>query len=392
MMGMVGAGRVLLVGVVVAWSPASNAQEVCYSYDELGRVTGVIDQSNEAAFYEYDPVGNILSIRRQSPTGPVTVYSFDPTGGLPGDRVEVFGVGFSSTASENVVSIGGVQATVVSVAACTLVIEVPAGDVSGPIAVTTPLGTGVSSQKFNPASVTIAPTPPAILIGTTLQLMATLSECSDARLLWKVNGITGGNSTVGTIGPTGFYRAPGAVPASSTVIIRVESVGCVGIFAERAVAIVSELLGYVFSNASAQFGIPDLAFSAGTISHSASVALGVAPIGFAPGVVIQSASVAKAPVILAVSPNSAAKGSSFTLTVTGTNLAGAFALAFALATGQDPAITVTNVSVSPGGGALTANVSIAATAATGTRVVIVKVPSGNSTSVNTGADSFSVGP
>jgi len=372
----------------------------------------VIDQSNEAAFYEYDPVGNILSIRRQSPTGPVTVYSFDPTGGLPGDRVEVFGVGFSSTASENVVSIGGVQATVVSVAACTLVIEVPAGDVSGPIAVTTPLGTGVSSQKFNPASVTIAPTPPAILIGTTLQLMATLSECSDARLLWKVNGITGGNSTVGTIGPTGFYRAPGAVPASSTVIIRVESVGCVGIFAERAVAIVSELLGYVFSNASAQFGIPDLAFSAGTISHSASVALGVAPIGFAPGVVIQSASVAlgvapigfapgvviqsasvaKAPVILAVSPNSAAKGSSFTLTVTGTNLAGAFALAFALATGQDPAITVTNVSVSPGGGALTANVSIAATAATGTRVVIVKVPSGNSTSVNTGADSFSVGP
>ena len=231
------AGPAVFVSLLLATSQAADAQEVCYSYDGLGRLTGVIDENNQAAFYDYDAVGNILSIRRQSPTGPVTVYSFDPAGGLPGDRVEVFGVGFSSRVSENVVTIGGVQATVVSVVACTLVIEVPAGGVSGPIAVTTPLGTGVSSRRFNAASVTIAPTPPAILIGTTLQLMATLSECSDTRLLWKVNGITGGNSTVGTIGPTGFYRAPGAVPASSTVTIRVESVGCVGVFAERAVAV-----------------------------------------------------------------------------------------------------------------------------------------------------------
>src|SRR5467141_281366 len=123
--------------LVVNVAQAANVQEVCYSYDGLGRLTGVIDQNNEAAFYDYDAVGNILAIRRQSPTGPVTVYSFDPTGGLSGDRVEVFGVGFNSTASENVVTIGGVPATVVSVVACTLVIEVPAGDVSGPVSVTT---------------------------------------------------------------------------------------------------------------------------------------------------------------------------------------------------------------------------------------------------------------
>src|SRR5688500_18159975 len=75
---------------------SAGAQQVCYSYDGFGRVTGVIDQNNQAAFYDYDAVGNILSIRRQSPSGPVTIYAFDPSGGAPGGNLEIFGVGFRS--------------------------------------------------------------------------------------------------------------------------------------------------------------------------------------------------------------------------------------------------------------------------------------------------------
>lgn len=74
---------------------SAEAQQVCYANDGLERLIGVINENKDAAFYDYDAVGNILSIRRQSPTGPVTVYSFDPPGGLPGSKVEVFGVGFA---------------------------------------------------------------------------------------------------------------------------------------------------------------------------------------------------------------------------------------------------------------------------------------------------------
>src|SRR5262245_14696463 len=84
---------------------SAGAQQVCYSYDGLGRLTGVIDQNNQAAFYDYDAVGNILEIRRQSPSGPVTIFSFDPPGGTAGSKVEVFGVGFSATANQNQVTI-----------------------------------------------------------------------------------------------------------------------------------------------------------------------------------------------------------------------------------------------------------------------------------------------
>jgi hypothetical protein len=38
-------------------------------------------------------------------------------------------------------------------------------------------------------------------------------------IIWKVNGIAGGNAIVGTIGQSGLYRAPNSVPAPSTVTV-----------------------------------------------------------------------------------------------------------------------------------------------------------------------------
>ena len=37
---------------------------IIYVYDDLGRLSRVVDQNNECATYEYDAVGNILSITR----------------------------------------------------------------------------------------------------------------------------------------------------------------------------------------------------------------------------------------------------------------------------------------------------------------------------------------
>src|SRR5437667_11014264 len=92
---------IILLCTLLMLSQQADAQQVCYSYDGLGRLTGVIDENNQAAFYDYDAVGNILSIRRQTPSGPVTIYSFDRPGGIAGDRVEVFGLGFSSIGNQN---------------------------------------------------------------------------------------------------------------------------------------------------------------------------------------------------------------------------------------------------------------------------------------------------
>ena len=385
-------GLVLFVGLLLALCRSAEAQQVCYSYDGLGRLTGVIDQNNEVAFYDYDAVGNILSIRRETPSGPVTVFSFDPPGGAPGGTVEVFGVGFSSTANENQVTIGGTLATVSSTVPCTLVVQVPENATSGQITVITPLGQATSSSVFLVSGLVIAGTAAAVLPNGTVQFSVLTNGCGDPSLIWRVNGIVGGNSTVGTIDSNGLYTAPAAVPVPPTVTIRADSVGCNGLFAESPLTIVTQLTGFVFAHASANFGFPAPLFPPNTVLHSASVAYGVVPSEAAQGSVIHSASVANVPVITEMTPGSAARGSNFNITITGVNLTGSTDLSFLGASTPDAAITVTNVVVGAGGTTITANVSILATAATGTRTVLVENPVGNSTAGNTGVNIFTITP
>ena len=39
---------------------------IVYTYDELGRLTGVVAPAGETGVYTYDVVGNLLSIERRS--------------------------------------------------------------------------------------------------------------------------------------------------------------------------------------------------------------------------------------------------------------------------------------------------------------------------------------
>ncbi len=75
-----------------------------------------------------------------------------------------------------------------------------------------------------PVSVTISPTSTSVRVGRTRQFTATVTNTSNTAVTWKVNGITGGNSTVGTISTGGLYRAPSAVPSPATVTVRAVSV------------------------------------------------------------------------------------------------------------------------------------------------------------------------
>jgi hypothetical protein len=68
-----------------------------------------------------------------------------------------------------------------------------------------------------PVSVTISPASASVRISRTQSFTATVKNTTNRSVKWKVNGITGGNSTYGTISSLGTYKAPGSVPVSGTV-------------------------------------------------------------------------------------------------------------------------------------------------------------------------------
>ena len=64
-------------------------------------------------------------------------------------------------------------------------------------------------------TVTVSPTPVTVPAGGTQQFTATVENTANTAVTWKVNGVTGGNSTLGTISTGGLYtlRSPRRFPA-----------------------------------------------------------------------------------------------------------------------------------------------------------------------------------
>jgi len=88
-------------------------------------------------------------------------------------------------------------------------------------------GGGSSTSLPNPTpsavSVTISPTTASIVVGETQPFTATVSGSSNTSVTWSVNGVNGGNPTVGTISATGLYTAPPLVPNPASVSITAKS-------------------------------------------------------------------------------------------------------------------------------------------------------------------------
>lgn len=61
------------------------------------------------------------------------------------------------------------------------------------------------------------------MLGNQMTLTVTVSNSTDTTVSWSVNGIAGGNSTVGTISSAGVYTAPGDLPSTATVQITATS-------------------------------------------------------------------------------------------------------------------------------------------------------------------------
>ena len=167
---------------------AAPAPPVRYSYDAAGRLTGVADtKSNQGAIYHYDRAGNITSISRGSASivpspaqraargdGHVPVVKNVTsartviTSAVSGAAVTVNGSNFDPNASRDVVRFDGTVAQVQSASPTHLSVLVPPISGPGPVAVTTPGGTGASAVDFF--------IPPGAYTASQVGVTATLSN------------------------------------------------------------------------------------------------------------------------------------------------------------------------------------------------------------------------
>ncbi len=100
--------------------------------------------------------------------------------------------------------------------------------------------------SISPSSATLAP-------ATTRSFAATVTGSTNTAVTWSVNGVTGGNATVGTITSAGLYTAPVAVPNPATVTVRATSAASTSAYANASVTIAGPI------DPGTGLGTPDLA-------------------------------------------------------------------------------------------------------------------------------------
>lgn len=377
-----------------------------YVYDDNGRLIAVISPSGESALYEYDPAGNFTAIRRLD-ANALRLLSFSPHQGTAGDRVTFYGVGFGG--GVNSVTFNGANAPVVETSASTVVALVPEGATTGLVTITTPQGSVSTSSAFTILPrIRVSPTTAGVVIGETAQFAAVVTSLSgDRTVRWSVNGIEGGNSTVGTMTAAGLYTAPAQL--TPLVVVRATSVAVPSLFGEAQVTIkgpdsVQALLAPAVSvqrgstTGTGSIGPAAVSVRYGNqpnaampLSNAVSVRRGATQ--GASDSQSQPISLTSGPYVSSVSPIQSGRGITVTLNLAGANLTGATDLRFLLSTGSlDSTITASNITVNAEGTSLSATVAVSGSSPAGRRVVLVASPAGISPTFDLGSNIFEILP
>lgn len=190
LIGLVAVVLGCLFGVPRAGAVPSTA--IRYVYTPDSQLSAVVKPEAEAALYSWDAAGNLSSVTRKSST-KLSIIQLEPSKGAVGETVNIWGTGFSTTASNDTVKFHGVAATVTAATAYTLAVKVPSGATTGTVTVqTTTEGPVTSAQTFTVASAVGAPTITSIssslaAAGTTITMAGTNFETTASNDVVKVN-------------------------------------------------------------------------------------------------------------------------------------------------------------------------------------------------------------
>lgn len=374
------------IGIFLSVSDVQAQQggAVTYGYDANGRLISVTLPTGESVTYSYDPAGNITGIQRLTGPGP-QFFSFTPLFGFVGDTVTFTGNNFGSITS---ISFNGTNATVFSGNLTQITATVPGGASTGQIIVTLSNGTFTTST-FSVLAIQVTPSLASVLPNQAQQFNAIVpSQLGNTSVIWSVNGINGGNSTVGTISSTGLYIAPN-ITTNQTFTVKATSVARPTAFAQATVNVRPDLFVARSAAVSINKGLINKVFIAGlsvkkgdvlasTFSIDARAsAVSVKKGEFEPSLnplptLSSAVSVTNSLVISSISQNSFARSSTTNITINGSNLEPTTALRFInVSTGTlDTSITATNIVVNQNGTSLTATITVPSTTSLGTKVIV----------------------
>jgi hypothetical protein len=348
-----------------------------------------------------------LTVTLWPSSGPA-ISAVTPDRGTVGTAVQIFGSGFSPRASDDHVAFNGVPAPVTAASETTLMATVPAGAGSGPLTLTVGGRTATAPAAFTVLQTfAITPTEATVPLSGSAGFRATLDGVAAPGVTWRVNGIPGGNGSLGTITGGGVYAAPAAMPA--TLPILVEAV--LGSDPTRTVTatvnIVTQTSG-LLATAPVSVGIIQPGGAqvlAGPVSVgvtqpiATSVLSGPVSVGIAQPASGQATSapvsVTAGPVITAISPASGGRGATVTITITGVNLGplqGSAPVQVLRDGLPDAAITASGAIASPDGTSVTCALAVGSAAATGTRVIRVSTVQGRTTNLDVTTNRFTVNP
>jgi uncharacterized protein (DUF1800 family) len=99
--------------------------------------------------------------------------------------------------------------------------------------------TAISAQVKGGIVIIVTPATGNVRAGSAQQFTATVNGSSNTGVSWSVNGIPGGNSTLGTIVGNGNYTAPSVVPAQNSITVTATSIADSTLSGNSAVAIVN---------------------------------------------------------------------------------------------------------------------------------------------------------
>jgi hypothetical protein len=179
------------------------------------RATSVaVPTSSGSAVVTVVPLPSISSVTPSTiPVGPFTLT--------------INGNGFTPGA---VVTFGSTTLTITSLTA-TKITATGSAPAAGTVPVTARMSDGTTSNSVDvvvtasvAVGITVSPLSATVRLRQSRQFTATVTGTSNRSVTWKVNGVTGGNSTYGRVSSTGVYTAPKRLPSPSTVTVTATSV------------------------------------------------------------------------------------------------------------------------------------------------------------------------